>query len=106
MPWPKFTEFLNKSDYIYNVVRLKYDIEKHKIVCFEKIIYYRALELSRMGASKEFLGDIANAKILYIWSYRLFKSLTYDVISQFDKTVIDGFMIKIKERINECCLEK
>ena len=54
---------------------------------------------------KEFLGDIVNAKILYIWSYRLFKSLTYDVISQFDKTVIDGFMIKIKERINEC-LEK
>ena len=102
----KFTEFLNKSDYIYNVVRLKYDIEKHKIVCVEKIIYYRALELSRMGASKEFLGDIANAKILYIWSYRLFKSLTYDVLSQFDKTVIDGFMIKIKERINECCLEK
>jgi len=101
----KFTEFLNKSDYIYNVVRLKYDIEKHKIVCVEKIIYYRALELSRMGASKEFLGDIVNAKILYIWSYRLFKSLTYDVISQFDKTVIDGFMIKIKERINEC-LEK
>ena len=99
----KFKEFLNKSEYLYNIAKLKY-VENHKIVCVEKIIYNRALELSRLGASKEILDDTVNAKILYIWSHRLFQSLTYDIgiLSQFDKKIINEYMTKIKERINDC----
>jgi len=97
----KFTIFLNKSEYIHNILKLKYN---HKIICVEKIIYHRALELARFAASNEILNDTVNAKILYIWSYRLFQSLIYDnPLTQNDEKIINQYMIKIKERIDECC---
>jgi serine/threonine protein kinase len=99
----KFTNFLNKSDHIYTIIKLKYNHD-FKIACAEKIIYYRALELCRIGASNEILNDITNAKILYIWAYRLFQSLLFDdkPLSQYDEKIINEYMIKIKERIDTC----
>jgi serine/threonine protein kinase len=99
----KFNIFLNKSDYIYNILKLKNEIYK-KTVCAEKLIYDRALELSREASSFEILNEKSHAKMLYIWSYRLFQSLTIDEkpLSENDERIIGEFMNKVKERIDEC----
>jgi serine/threonine protein kinase len=99
----KFKIFLNKSDYIYNILKLKNELDK-KTVCAEKLIYERALEISREASSFEILNEKSQAKMLYIWSYRLFQSLTIDEkpLSENDQKIIGTFMNKIKERIDEC----
>ena len=99
----KFKIFLNKSEYIYNILKLKNELEK-KTVCAEKLIYERALEISREASSYEILKEKSNAKILYIWSYRLFQSLTIDEkpLSERDQKIIKQFMDNIKERIDQC----
>jgi serine/threonine protein kinase len=99
----KFKIFLNKSDYVYNILKLKNELEK-KTICAEKLIYDRALELSREASSFEILNEKSQAKMLYIWSYRLFQSLTIDEkpLSENDQKIIGTFMNKIQERINEC----
>ena len=99
----KFKIFLNKSEYIYNILKLKNDIDK-KTICAEKLIYERALELSREASSFEMLNENSQAKMLYIWSYRLFQSLTIDEkpLSENDQQIIGTFMDKVKERIDEC----
>jgi serine/threonine protein kinase len=99
----KFKIFLNKSEYIYNILKLKSKIDE-KTICAEKLIYDRALELSREASSYEILNEKLQAKMLYIWSYRLFQSLTIDEkpLSKNDQQIIGTFMNKIQERINEC----
>jgi len=99
----KFKIFLHKSEYIYNTLKLKNDLDK-KTVCAEKLIYERALELSREASSFEILNEKSQAKMLYIWSYRLFQSLTIDEkpLSENDQQIIGTFMDKIKARIDEC----
>jgi serine/threonine protein kinase len=99
----KFKIFLNKSEYVYNILKLKNELNK-KTICAEKLIYDRALELSREASSYEILNEKSQAKMLYIWSYRLFQSLTIDEIplSEKDQHIIGTFMSKIKERIEEC----
>ena len=99
----KFKIFLNKSDYIYNILKLKNELHK-KTVCAEKLIYDRALELSREASSYEILNEKSHAKMLYIWSYRLFQSLTIDEkpLTENDQKIIGQFMDKVKERIDDC----
>jgi serine/threonine-protein kinase ULK/ATG1 len=99
----KFKIFLNKSEYVYNILKLKNELNK-KTICAEKLIYDRALELSREASSYEILNEKSQAKMLYIWSYRLFQSLTIDEIplTEKDQHIIGTFMSKIKERIEEC----
>jgi len=99
----KFKIFLNKSDYIYNILKLKNELDK-KTICAEKLIYDRALELSREASSYEILNEKSHAKMLYIWSYRLFQSLTIDEkpLSENDQKIIRTFMNMVKERIDDC----
>jgi hypothetical protein len=84
-------------------LKLKNELDK-KTVCAEKLIYERALEISREASSFEILNEKSQAKMLYIWSYRLFQSLTIDEkpLSENDQKIIRTFMNMVKERIDDC----
>ena len=96
----KYEYILQKSEKIYE--KMKGSNKYNNLTNADKLIYYKALNMTKEATTAEILDNNLKAIYLYIWSIRLFESLTNDEkpLDEYDSKIVSDFITSIKKRIN------
>jgi serine/threonine protein kinase len=94
--YTKFIICMTNSEHIIKTIP-----QNVEVVVAEKLIYDYALEMTKKALSEEYLDNNIKAIKLYVWSLRLFESLTMDEVSlnKHDAKIINNFIYICNSRI-------